>query len=199
MPPVASNLLADAEDKFICKGYNSRKDALNGIGALLLEILDNGGLGGGAGDMLAANNLSDVVSAATSRANLGLGTAAVEDVGFFATAAQGALADTALQPSTVEALTPAGSVNLDFADADDFFTLSISANLTLTTSNLAAGRSKTLKILCDGTPRTFTLPAWIFVGAAAPTGIAASKTAILTLTAFGAADANVVAAYAEQP
>jgi len=38
-------------------------------------------LPGGAGDLLAANNLSDVDSVATSRANLGLGSAAVLDVG----------------------------------------------------------------------------------------------------------------------
>jgi len=38
-------------------------------------------LPGGAGDLLAANNLSDVDSASTSRSNLGLGSAAVLDVG----------------------------------------------------------------------------------------------------------------------
>lgn len=37
----------------------------------------------GSGDMLAANNLSDVVSTAASRSNLGLGTAAVQNVGAF--------------------------------------------------------------------------------------------------------------------
>lgn len=51
----------------------------------------------GGGDLLAANNLSDLISASVARTNLGLGTAAVEALTALATAAQGAKADTALQ------------------------------------------------------------------------------------------------------
>lgn len=40
----------------------------------------SGGGGGGSGDMLRANNLSDVLSVPTARSNLGLGTAAVKNV-----------------------------------------------------------------------------------------------------------------------
>jgi hypothetical protein len=46
------------------------------------------------------NNLSDLNSAATARTNLGLGSAAIHAAGDFATAAQGAEADSALQPNT---------------------------------------------------------------------------------------------------
>jgi hypothetical protein len=47
-----------------------------------------------------ANNLSDLAAPATARSNLGLGSAALAASSSFATAAQGTLAGTALQPGT---------------------------------------------------------------------------------------------------
>lgn len=52
-------------------------------------VLDAGGF------LAGSNNLSDVDNVATARSNLGLGSAALDDTGDFATAAQGANADTA--------------------------------------------------------------------------------------------------------
>lgn len=91
--------------------------------------------------------------------------------------------------------TSATATTLDFAQ-DQLQTISISVNTTFATTGAATGKSKTIKILCDGTTRTLAFPAgWKFVGAK-PTDIAASKTAILTVTCFGSADADIVAAYA---
>ena len=70
--------------------------------------------GSGNGDLLAANNLSDVDDVATSRTNLGLGTAATTSASDYATAAQGALADTALQNAAAFA-TAAQGVTADSA------------------------------------------------------------------------------------
>ena len=91
-----------------------------------------------------------------------------------------------------------GSVAIDFALAA-FRTVTLSGNITFTTSNLVAGKTVTIKILADGSTRTFTLPGWIFIGAAAPASIAANKTAILTLTSYSTTDGAVVAAYAVEP
>ena len=55
------------------------------------------------GALLKVNDLSDLTDAPTARANLGLGTAAVLASTYFATAAQGATADAALQTVAVPA------------------------------------------------------------------------------------------------
>jgi hypothetical protein len=98
-------------------------------------------------------------------------------------------------PST---LTYAGTTDIDFND-DDVKTITLTGNVTFTTSNRASGKSKKIRVICDSTLRTFTFPSWVFVGAAAPADIAASKTAMLSLDCFGANDTDIVAGYAVQP
>ena len=80
---------------------------------------------------------------------------------------------------------------------DQVQTMGFSANLTLgATNNSAAGRSKTLKMSnTSGSTVNLTFPAWKFVGAK-PTEQAGNKIAILTVTCFGTADTDIVAAYA---
>ena len=93
--------------------------------------------------------------------------------------------------------TASGTQNLDLT-SQGYLTHSITGNITYTASNYAAGRSLSIRITCDGTQRNLTFPAaWVFVGSK-PTAIAASKIGILSITSFGATEADTVAAYAVQ-
>jgi hypothetical protein len=92
-------------------------------------------------------------------------------------------------------LTYAGTTDIDFNSAANIRTLSLTGDVTFTTSNKAAAKSRIIRIIADGTIRNFTFPAWKWPGGAAPTSIAADKTAILSLLAFGTADTDIVAAY----
>ena len=86
------------------------------------------------------------------------------------------------------------TTELDFAE-DDIVTISISANTTFTTANIAAGKTKVVRITTDGTLRTLTFPSWDFIGTK-PTEQAASKVGLLSLVSFSTDDANIVASYA---
>ena len=85
--------------------------------------------------------------------------------------------------------------DVDFAE-DMLQEISISANTTFTGTGYAIGKCKILKITTDGTLRTLTFPSgWVFLGTK-PADQAASKTGILSLTSFTAAEAGIVAVYA---
>ncbi|MFD2788053.1 hypothetical protein [Hymenobacter rubripertinctus] len=93
----------------------------------------------------------------------------------------------------------APTITLDLAGAA-WHTLTVAGNLTFTeTTNKAAARSKVIRLVSDGSARTLIFPpAWVFVGATAPTSLAAGRTAILTLTCFGSTEDDIVAGYAAQ-
>lgn len=97
-----------------------------------------------------------------------------------------------------ETVTYAATTDIDF-NGKGYQTISLTGNLTLTTSNRGAGKSVSVRLIGDGSIRTLTFPAgWVFVGSAAPASLAANKVAILNLTGFGGADTDVIAAYAAQ-
>jgi len=98
----------------------------------------------------------------------------------------------------VATVTYAASTTIDFAAAT-LQTVTLTGNITFTTSNLAAGRGVTVRVICDSSTRTYTFPAWKFVGSAAPASCTANKVGLLSLLSFSTTDANVVAAYSEQP
>ena len=105
-------------------------------------------------------------------------------------------ADGLRRATSYSTITYGATTNLDLAALDSQYrTISLTGNLTFTTSNLANGRTVVLRLVADGTTRNLTFPAgWKFIGAK-PTNIAASKSAILSLTFFGSADTDCIAAY----
>ncbi len=105
-----------------------------------------------------------------------------------------------LWQTTTTTTTFAATTNIDMTGTSGMTTLSLTGDVTFTTSNRAAGRGKVVRIICDATPRNLTFPAgWVFLGSATPTAIAASKTAILSITFWGANDTDAVVAWAVQP
>lgn len=96
-------------------------------------------------------------------------------------------------------ISSAASIGIDFALNQLRSINPLSADVTFSTSNLAAGRQQILRIVCDGTLRNFTWPgSWVWLGSA-PASIAANKTGLLTLIAFGTSDSDVVAKWEVEP
>ena len=100
---------------------------------------------------------------------------------------------------TNSALTYGATTTIDLS-AGGQRTLTLAGDVTFATSNRAADSGVTIRILGDGSSRSLTFPGgWKFVGAAAPSSLAAGKVAILSIVCFGSNDSDVVAAYAVEP
>jgi len=97
-----------------------------------------------------------------------------------------------------EALAYASNVALNFG-AFGSKRITLAGNVTFSASGFGFGSYLNLKILCDGSSRNLTFPSWKFVGSSVPASIAANKTALLHLWAFGLADADIVAQYIVEP
>jgi len=122
-----------------------------------------------------SNNLSDLTSASTARTNLGLGTAATTNSTAYATAAQGALADSATQPGDLATVATSG-------DYDDLINKpSIPASLT----DLGISDGTNGQVLTTDGAGTFTFTTSgtgtvTSVAASVPTGLAISGSPITT-------------------
>jgi hypothetical protein len=162
------------------------------------KLIGRSSSGAGAAEEIACTAagraLLDDASAADQRSTLGLGTAATQSGEAAKMAHDSYVANN-------DAITYAASVALDFATSiKSAQSVTLAGNLTLTTTNLASGRVKLLRIIGDGSVRTLAFPAsWKFLVAAAPTTLAASKVALLWLFSFGTTDGDVVANYAAEP
>jgi hypothetical protein len=90
-----------------------------------------------------------------------------------------------------------GSVAIDTSPALPVFnSLALNQDTTFTTTNLDNGRSASVRVVCDGTTRNLTFPAgWTWLGSGPPAVLAAGDIGYLSITAYGTANADVVAAW----
>jgi hypothetical protein len=91
------------------------------------------------------------------------------------------------------------TINLDFS-TDGFVTRNVSGTaITVTGSAYSAGATKTLRLVGGTAVASLDVPAdWVFVGSAAGTALGTAVTAVISATAFGTAESDVVAAFAEE-
>lgn len=105
--------------------------------------------------------------------------------------------------TTLVTLGTSGTITVDLSSSMLQTTGTLTGNITsLVTSNRAAGRSATLRIINGGTNRTITYSAsWRWVGTQPASGFTlnANKIGILSLTSFGTAETDIVAAWAVEP
>ncbi len=123
------------------------------------------------GDLLAANNLSDVASASTSRSNLGLAIGSdVQAYNASLAFLNVAQSWSAAQRGTISTLTDGATVTPSF-DLANNYTLTLAGNRTLANpTNVTAGQSGSIFIVQDGTgSRTLAYGSnWDFAGGTAP-------------------------------
>lgn len=105
--------------------------------------------------------------------------------------------------TTLATLGTSGTITVDLSASMLQTTGTLTGNITsLVTSNRSAGRSATLRIINGGTNRTITYSAsWRWVGTKPTSGFTldANKVGILTLTAFGTNETDIIAAWAVEP
>lgn len=135
------------------------------------------------------------------RAIIGAGSVAAQltalGIGSAGTLSGVTLVSSARYEAIVTTLTYGATVTLDLS-SNSVQTIALTGNITFNTSNLTAGRAKQVLVACDTSARTLTFPSWVWLGGSAPSSIAASKSALLTLISFGTADTSVVATWTVQ-
>lgn len=99
--------------------------------------------------------------------------------------------------TVISSITYASTVTLDFS-TNNFQTIALTGDITFNTSNLASGRAKQVIISAGASARNITFPSWVWLGTGAPTSLAASKSALLTLISTSTTDGAVYATWTVQ-
>jgi hypothetical protein len=160
--------------------------------------------GGAAAPSFRALVAADLPNTAVSPGSYTYGSFTVDAAGRITSASSGAAPVTSvvstgangLAPATsFAAITYAATVDLDISAYNgQYRSITLTGNLTLTTSNRAAGRMVAIRLDSSGADRTLTFPAWKFLSGT-PTLLKANETAVLSLTFFGTNDTDCIAAY----
>ena len=123
------------------------------------------------------------------------GTAAVQLTG-------GTMTGELVAPNVGIGVTAAGSdtVALDFSSGDGFVSRNVGGTaVTVTGTGYVEGRTKTVRFIGGTAVASLSVPSgWTFVGQAVGTAIGTAVTCVLSATSFGTAEADVVAAWAEE-
>lgn len=90
-------------------------------------------------------------------------------------------------------------VDLSFA-VDGYHTLVLEGSVQFTSSGRSGGKALTVKVSGGGVARSLSFPAgWTWLHLGVPTELASGKVAILSATAFGTGESDVVAVWSVQP
>jgi len=93
----------------------------------------------------------------------------------------------------------AGGVIVDFTAGRLQMVTPVLSDISLTSTNRLPSRCCWVFLTCGATGRSVSFPAgWKFVGGAAPTSIAANKTALLELWCLGSNESDVMARWSAQ-
>ena len=106
----------------------------------------------------------------------------------------------AKQPTVGTSLGTTGTVDLDMAALNDTYqSITLTGNITFTTSNRAAGRSVTIRIVPGASSRTVTAPtSSVVLTQLSPFTFPANKTGVFSITFFGSNAGDGVVAFAVQ-
>jgi len=101
-------------------------------------------------------------------------------------------------PPAISSAGASGRLTLDFNNPG-LQTVLITGGTVISGTNYYPGAALTVRLFATTPSQALAWAPWTFIGTTTPTGLATSKTAILSLQCFDTTDTGVIAAYAVQP